>query len=421
MWAQLEKLQFLVLFLFIIFKNVESCTFDLEKLAVENFRNYLRIPSVQPNVNYTKCVNFLKRQAESLDLPIKIVETDPGKPHVIITWKGTEPELPSILLSGHMDVVPVNREKWIYPPFSAHMDENGNIYARGAQDMKSVSIQHIEAVRRLKLNGIRLRRTVHILFEPDEEIGGVGMQAFVKTGEFKNLNVGFALDEGGINDGREIIVNYAEKSRYRMWVHCPGEAGHGSSLLNNTSAEKLRVIIDRFMDYRASEKDKLKDPKVKNGNITSINLTMLKGGLQVNVVPDVLSAAFDIRIPPDMEVFKKFDKMIHTWFDEIGCKVEYIQKNNSIPVKGTKVDESNIYWVAFKKACDDFKVDLDVSIAAWGTDANYLRTLGIPALGFSPINNTRPLLHADNEYLNKDIFLKGIKIFMKIVTAVANA
>ncbi|XP_051172670.1 aminoacylase-1A-like [Leptopilina boulardi] len=420
MWAQSGKLYFIVLFLF-TFENVQSSSFDLDKLAVDNFRNYLRIPSVQPNVNYTKCVMFLKKQAESLNLPIKVIETTPKKPHVIITWEGTEPEKSSILLSGHMDVVPVNLEKWIYPPFAAHMDEKGNIYARGAQDMKSVSIQHIEAIRRLKLNGIRLKRTVHILFEPDEEIGGVGMEAFVKTEEFKKLNVGFAMDEGGISEGREIIVIYAEKSRYRMWVHCPGEAGHGSSLLNNTAAEKLRVIIDRFMDYRTLEKDKLKDPKVKPGNVTSINLTMLKGGVQVNVVPDVLSAAFDIRIPPDMKVFEKFDKMIHSWFNEVGCNVEYIQKNNSIPVEGTKIDDSNIYWSAFKKAADDFGVKLNPEISAWGSDANYIRALGIPALGFSPINNTRVLLHADNEYLNKDIFLKGITIFMKIIIAVANA
>lgn len=49
-----------------------------------------------------------------MDLPIKIVETAPGKPHVIITWKGTNPEIPSILLSGHMDVVPVNLVSFIF-------------------------------------------------------------------------------------------------------------------------------------------------------------------------------------------------------------------------------------------------------------------------------------------------------------------
>lgn len=33
------------------------------------------------------------------------------------------------------------QEHWKYEPFSAHKDENGTIYARGTQDMKSVGIQ----------------------------------------------------------------------------------------------------------------------------------------------------------------------------------------------------------------------------------------------------------------------------------------
>lgn len=54
------------------------------------------------------CVTFLKKQANSLKLPVEVIELHPKKPIVIITWEGTEPEKPSILLNGHMDVVPVN-------------------------------------------------------------------------------------------------------------------------------------------------------------------------------------------------------------------------------------------------------------------------------------------------------------------------
>ncbi|XP_051172660.1 aminoacylase-1-like isoform X2 [Leptopilina boulardi] len=420
MFPDSRKVIWLIIqFLLAAIKN--SFALDLDQLAVDNFRNYLRIPSVQPNVNYTPCVTFLRKQAESLNLPIKIVEFAPNKPHVIITWKGTEHEKSSILLSGHMDVVPVFPDKWIHPPFGAEMDEEGNIYARGSQDMKSVSIQHIEAIRRLKLGGIRLKRTIHLHFAPDEEIGGLfGMRAFVKSQDFKDLNVGFGLDEGGISEGNDIIVTYAEKSPYQIWINCPGEEGHGSTLLNNTAGEKLRSIIDRFMDYRASEKAKLKDPRVKSGNVTSINLTMMKGGVQLNVVPGELSVAFDIRIPPDVKIYQEFEKMTQGWLKNIGCEIDDETKNHPLPIKGTKLDENNIYWTSFREACLESGVNIDLSIAPWGTDANSLRAIGIPALGFSPINNTPPLLHAHNEYLNKDIFLKGITIFINIITAIAN-
>ena len=45
---------------------------------------------------------------------------------------------------------------------------------------------------------------------------------------------------------------------------------------------------------------------------------------------------------------------------------------------------------------------------------------GIPALGFSPMNNTPILLHDHNEFLNENVFMKGIDIYCEIIPAVAN-
>lgn len=53
------------------------------------------------------CVSFLKKQAQELELPYQVFELVPKKPLVVITWQGSQPELPSILLNSHMDVVPV--------------------------------------------------------------------------------------------------------------------------------------------------------------------------------------------------------------------------------------------------------------------------------------------------------------------------
>lgn len=53
------------------------------------------------------CVKFLTRQAKELDLPVVVYELVPKKPVVVMTWEGTQPELPAILLNSHMDVVPV--------------------------------------------------------------------------------------------------------------------------------------------------------------------------------------------------------------------------------------------------------------------------------------------------------------------------
>ncbi|XP_020294472.1 aminoacylase-1-like [Pseudomyrmex gracilis] len=395
---------------------------ELDETAVENFREYLRIPSVQPDINYDACVEFITKQAKSLDLPVKIYHVDPKKPIVVLTWIGTQPDKSSILLNSHMDVVPVFEDKWTYPPFSAHMDEEGNIYARGSQDMKCVGIEYLEAIRRLKLKGVRCERTIHVSFVPDEEIGGVlGMRDFVHTEDFKALNVGFALDEGVSSPTECYYMFYGERSIWHVQVRCKGSLGHGSILLDNTAGEKLRVVIDRFMDFRAQERKKLGNPKEVTdlGNVTTINLTKIWGGVQTNVLPEELNAMFDIRLAPTVD-HDEFENTIKRWCEEAGPDVTYCFEEKNPKIENTKLDSTNPFWLAFKKTCDEMGAELKIGIFPGGSDSRFVRGVGTPAICFSPINNTKILLHDTDEYLNKNVFLKGIEVYTKIIPAVAN-
>ena len=58
----------------------------------------------------------------------------------------------------------------------------------------------IFAVARLLVAGKKPKRTIHLTFMPDEETGGVhGMGHFIKSDDFKQLNVGCAFDEGALS------------------------------------------------------------------------------------------------------------------------------------------------------------------------------------------------------------------------------
>lgn len=112
-------------------------------------------------------MEFLKKQAKDLGLTVEICYPGgPTKPIVIMTWLGQQPELASIMLNSHMDVVPVYPEKWSHPPFAAEMDEQGRTFARGSQDMKSVGMQYLAAIRALKKKGATFKRTMHVTFVP---------------------------------------------------------------------------------------------------------------------------------------------------------------------------------------------------------------------------------------------------------------
>jgi aminoacylase len=115
-------------------------------------------------------------------------------------------------LSLAINIHVTTQEKWTHDPFGAEKDANGNIYARGSQDMKCVSIQHIEAVATLKKHHLQPLRTIHLSLVPDEEIGGVdGVAKWVESEHFKSLNIGFALDEGLANPSDTCLVFYGER------------------------------------------------------------------------------------------------------------------------------------------------------------------------------------------------------------------
>lgn len=81
-------------------------------------------------------------------------------------------------------------------------------------------------------------------------------------------------------------VYYAERSIWHVHFTLPGHPGHGSLLLKDTAAEKVRVLLDRFIDYRTTQVNRLaKHPELTIGDVTTVNITMMNGGVQSNVVP----------------------------------------------------------------------------------------------------------------------------------------
>ncbi|XP_068109121.1 aminoacylase-1 [Hyperolius riggenbachi] len=385
------------------------------------FREYLRIRSVQPEPDYDGIVRFLFRVAEEIGLECRKLELGPGKPIVTLTWKGTQPQLKSIVLNSHTDVVPVFEEFWTNPPFSAHKDKDGNIYARGTQDMKSVTIQYLEAIRRLKAKGHKFPRTIHLTMVPDEEIGGhEGMEIFVHHPEFRALNPGITLDEGLANPKEEFSVFYGEKCVWWITVYCKGDPGHGSRFVENTAACKLRSIINHFLDLREKEKKRLKsDPSLTLGDVTTVNMTKVSGGVSCNVIPTEMTATFDLRIPPTANL-KEFEAEIEGWCRAEGDQVTWVYHQKYMNQRVTTPDDSNPWWKAFSDPCKELGVKLNPEIFPAATDSRYLRQAGYDALGFSPMNNTPILLHDHNEYLNEDIFLRGIEIYTRIISSLAS-
>lgn len=139
------------------------------------------------------------------------------------------------------------------------------------------------------------------------------MMKFVHTPEFRLLNIGFSLDEGIASPTEVFSVFYAERSVWRIHFNCSGTTGHGSLLHKNTAGEKLRLIVDRMMDFREQQVRKLENnPDLTIGDVTTINLTIIKGGVQSNVVPPLLTIGFDVRLAIDQD-HGEFEALVNVY------------------------------------------------------------------------------------------------------------
>ncbi|KAK9667080.1 hypothetical protein RND81_14G231400 [Saponaria officinalis] len=421
------------LHIFIITTLISSSNSTKSSEIITRFQEYLKINTAQPNPNYYEATDFILTQAKSLSLESQVIEFVKNKPLILIKWAGQNPNLGSILLNSHTDVVPVESHKWVYHPFDAQIDSHGNIFARGSQDMKCVGLQYLEAIRKLKESGFEPTRTIYLSFVPDEEIGGHdGAEKLADSDVFQKMNVAFVLDEGLASPGGKYRVFYAERSPMWTVIKATGAPGHGAKLYDNTAMENLMKSIESVRRFRASQFDMVKAGLKAEGEVISVNMAYLKAGTQtptgfvMNMQPSEAEAGFDIRVPPtaDQEALER--RIAEEWAPASrNMTFDFKQKVSVLDESGkpimTAVDSSNPWWVLLEEAVKSTGAELEKpEIFPASTDARYFRRKGLPAIGFSPMANTPVLLHDHNEFLNQEEYLKGVDIYVSIIKAYAS-
>ncbi|KAJ6799908.1 aminoacylase-1 precursor [Iris pallida] len=402
---------------------------------ISRFQEYLRIDTAHPTPDYSAAVKFLLSQTLTLEsLRSQTLEFVPGKPLLLLEWRGSDTSLPSLLLNSHTDVVPSEPSKWLAPPLSASLDPStGNILARGSQDMKCVGLQYLEAVRRLLARGFSPLRTVYLSFVPDEEVGGHnGAKLFSESEIFGQMNVGVVLDEGLASPGEEYRVFYGERCPWWTTIRATGPPGHGAKLYDGSAAENLARSLENVMRFRRSQLDRVKSGEVAEGEAISVNLVYLKAGTPtptgfvMNLQPSEAEAGLDIRVPPNADTVALERRIAEEWAPSSRNMTFEFKEKASVNDKFGKplitvADSSSPWWGLLKEAVKKAGGKLGKpEIFPASTDARFFRELGIPAFGFSPMANTPILLHDHNEFLNKDEYLKGIEVYESIIEAFAS-
>ena len=204
--------------------------------ATQLLQQYVAIDTSNPPGNYTKAADFVASVLQREGIPVTRYEAAPGKSIVLARLKATvnPPAGKAILLLHHYDVVPADRTQWKTDPFVPTIRE-GEMWARGAFDMKGQGVAQLLAFVELKRRRMPLNRDVVLLAEGDEEIGGAMGARWMIANHYADLDPEYVIDEGGVGS-RDLFapdklvygISVAEKKIVWLKVRAEGVSGHGS-------------------------------------------------------------------------------------------------------------------------------------------------------------------------------------------------
>ncbi|KAF9529825.1 hypothetical protein CPB83DRAFT_851636 [Crepidotus variabilis] len=176
---------------------------------------------------------------------------------LIYTWRGTNRDLKPLMLTGHLDVVPVDTDlnQWTHPPFAGASDETW-IYGRGSSDCKNNVIGIMTSIEQLLSVGWKPKRTIILAFGNDEEIGGVHGATSIAAhllSEHGNNSIAMIVDEGGSGLDSQYGVDIAlpgvaEKGLVNVIINVDMLGGHSSVPPDHTTIGILAKIVARIED-----------------------------------------------------------------------------------------------------------------------------------------------------------------------------
>jgi aminoacylase len=223
-------------------------------------------------------------------------------------------------------------------------------------------------------------------------------------------------------------------------IEAVGSTGHGSRFIDCTAVEQLVGVVNKALAFRQDQKDLLFGRGVHAGcdhavakslgDVTSLNVTMMRAGLQsngvdvLNVIPPAAEAGLDIRISPHVDPLV-IGEMITSWCQE--CQLEggtvrwkYIEDGAQTHATTSIDPRVNPWWTLVTDVIEnDLHITCVPSVFPAATDSRFLRAMGVRAIGFSPMRHSPILLHEHDEYITEDTFLEGCHVFITLLSTAA--
>jgi acetylornithine deacetylase/succinyl-diaminopimelate desuccinylase-like protein len=398
----------------------------MQQETTDVLQRLVRFNTVNPPGNEREAQEYLAGYFEGAGLEVELLGRTEPRPNLVARLRGTG-DGPTLCLLSHVDTVLATASEWDRDPWSGDVAD-GELWGRGALDMKSQTAAEAVAAVTLAREGWRGKGDLLVVVVVDEETGGAEGAQWICSEHPDKVRCDYLLNEGAgtvipFDGGRIFDVCVAEKGVFRFKLRTRGVAGHASiPKIGDNALLKLAPLLQAMKDRQPSfditsgpqamldglglsfEELQARDPilalLVEPMLGVTLAPTRAQASEKINVIPSVAEIGVDCRVPPGLGEEDAL-KRIREVLGDGDYEIEFSEKviGNQSPVESPLMDVIK-NWVA------SVEPDARVvpTILPGFTDSRTFRAAfpDLVAYGFFPqrqqtLYEAAPLIHSANE------------------------
>jgi acetylornithine deacetylase len=293
---------------------------------------------------------------------------------------------PTLVLNGHMDVVPAEAGIWSTDPFEPHWDGD-DLTGRGAVDMKSAVAALVFAAKDLQDADADLNGRVVVESVAGEEEGGIGAAAAALDNPYP-----FERDAALIAEPTSLEVVTATEGVVMKRLELEGRSAHAATRwVGEDVLPHFERIRAAFKDLEAERAETVTHPLYEEFPVPwPVVFGRVEAGSWASTVPASLTAEVRIGVAPG-ETVDEVEEVYEERLSEVVAESEWLTEHPpsferfSIQFESAEIDADEPVVRALQAAMEEKGLD-DTAVRGrtYGADARHYVEAGIPSVVFGP-------------------------------------
>jgi acetylornithine deacetylase/succinyl-diaminopimelate desuccinylase-like protein len=424
-------------------------TLSLRDEVTDLLQRLIRLDTVNPPGNETLAAELLRDYLRESGVDAELYAKVPERANVVARIPGGDG--PSLLLLCHTDTVLADAAEWQVDPWSGEL-RDGEIWGRGALDMKGQVAANAVAFASLAREGFEPAGDLIFAATADEEVGVDFGLSWLCREHPEAVRADYCINEGGgdrvdFGEGRVYyLCSVAEKMSSPFRLRVRGRSGHASmpSIADNALV-KAAPLIERAAAFRPEPRiepevaalmrllvgrDVSADEALEVARGVhplaaeliepllgpTVAPTIIAASQKRNVIPAVCEIICDCRLVPG-QTQDEVEAMLRRALGDEGYELEWLEGQG-----GTRSPLASPLWDAVESVivAEEPGARLAPVCLAGFTDSHWLReAFGTVAYGFFPMRAMDPevaarLVHSADERAAVDDLELGVRFLRDV-------